>query len=62
MIQMLKQQDAPYSDADGNIRFTVFTDHSVVPEGAPDNGGSNHMNTWPEVYSYMELKRWLFRQ
>lgn len=45
-----------------NVKFTVFKDHSVVPFGEEDNGGTNHMNTWPEVYSYMELKNWLFKQ
>ena len=49
-------------ESDANVKFTVFLDHSVVPEGIPDIGLANHMNTWPEVYSYVELKRWLFRQ
>ena len=50
------------AESDANVKFTVFSDHSVVPANAPDTGGTNHMNTWPEVYSYDELKLWLFRQ
>ncbi len=49
-------------ESDANVKFTIFSDHSVVPEGTADIGPANHMNTWPEVYSYVELKRWLFRQ
>lgn len=46
---------------DANVRFTVFTGSSVVPDGVEDNPGTNHVCTWPVVFSRMKaLKRWLF--
>ncbi len=45
-----------------NIRFSVFDDHSVIPEGGEDNPGTNHMGTWPVVYSIQALRDWLFTQ
>jgi len=45
-----------------HIRYTVFTDSSVVPEGTPANPGSNHMSTWPVVYSISALRDWLLSQ
>lgn len=43
-----------------NVRYTVFADSSVVPEGIDPNPGMNHIFTWPVVYEITELKRWLF--
>ncbi len=43
-----------------NVRYTVFADSSVVPEGMDPNPGMNHMSTWPVAYGITELKRWLF--
>lgn len=45
-----------------HLRMTVFTDHSVVPEGMEDNGGTNHINTWPCVYRFDMLRKWLLAQ
>ena len=45
---------------DVNIRYTVFQGSSVVPEGREDNGGSNHVNTWPVAYGIDGVKEWLF--
>lgn len=43
-----------------DIRYTVFEGSTVVPEGMPDNGGTNHMSTWPLAYSIRGLKEWMF--
>ncbi|HHU22852.1 MAG TPA: hypothetical protein GXZ52_05465 [Clostridiales bacterium] len=45
-----------------NVRYTVFVDSSVLPEGAEDNPGNNHIHTWPVVYPVVGLKEWLFTQ
>ena len=45
---------------DVNVRYTVFQGSSVVPEGQEDNGGSNHVNTWPIAYGIDGVKEWLF--
>jgi len=42
-----------------NVRMTVFTNHSVIPEGVNDNPGSNHMNTWPATYRLRAVREWL---
>ena len=43
-----------------NVRYTVFNDSSVVPEGEEDGPGSNHVNTWPVVYPIAGVREWLF--
>ena len=45
-----------------NLRFTVFEGDSVVPEGEEIHPGSNHMSTWPVVYSIDALRDWLLEQ
>ena len=47
---------------DCNIRFTIFDDHSVIPDGEDDNPGTNHMGTWPVVYSIDAVREWLVSQ
>lgn len=55
-------RNAMMENRDVNVRYTVFNDSSVVPEGEDDGPGSNHVNTWPVVYSITGLKEWLFAQ
>ena len=58
-----EQFDALVDEAmrdDVNVRYTVFEGSSVVPDGRDDNPASNHICTWPVVYSIDALKRWLF--
>lgn len=43
-----------------NVRYTVFKESSVVPDGEDDNPGSNHVNTWRVAYTIDGLKEWLF--
>ena len=45
---------------DVNVRYTVFEGSSVVPADQDDNPATNHIYTWPVVYSIAALKRWLF--
>lgn len=45
---------------DVNVRYTVFEGSSVVPENQDDNPATNHICTWPVVYSITAIKRWLF--
>jgi predicted peptidase len=48
---------------DGNdIHYTVFEGSSVVPDGYPQNPGTNHHSTWPVAYSITAVKEWLFEQ
>ena len=47
---------------DFRIRHVTFTDHSVIPDGADDNPGADHMATWPVVYAIDALRDWLFTQ
>lgn len=47
---------------DCNIRFTIFDNHSVIPDGGEDNPGTNHMGTWPVVYSIDAIRDWLLSQ
>jgi predicted peptidase len=44
------------------INYTVLAKGSVVPPGQPDNGGSNHINTWRIAYTIEGIRSWLFRQ
>ena len=58
-----EQFDAFVAEAlkdDVNIRYTVFEGSSVVPDNQDDNPATNHIYTWPVVYSIPALKRWLF--
>lgn len=45
---------------DVNVRYTVLTGDSVLPEGCPRFPGAYHMATWPVVYQMDGLKQWLF--
>ena len=45
---------------DVNVRYTVLTGDSVLPEGCPKFPGVYHMATWPVVYEMDGLKDWLF--
>jgi predicted peptidase len=44
------------------VNYTVLAKGSVVPPGQPDNGGSNHINTWRIAYTVEGIRAWLFRQ
>jgi predicted peptidase len=44
------------------INYTVLAKGTVVPAGQPDNGGSNHVNTWRIAYGIEGIRAWLFRQ
>jgi predicted peptidase len=49
--------------AEGNgIKYTVLQKGTVVPAGLSDNGGNNHVFTWPLVYAIEGLRDWLFSQ
>lgn len=45
-----------------NIKYTVLSRGSVIPEGLSDEGASEHINTWPLVYTVEGLRDWLFSQ
>ncbi len=45
-----------------NIKYTVFSKGTVVPEGRPDDGINNHIYTWPIAYTIEGLRDWLFTQ
>jgi predicted peptidase len=47
---------------DNNIKYTVLAKGTVVPEGLPDDGRNNHINTWPIAYAIEGLRDWLFSQ
>ncbi|QHL92014.1 prolyl oligopeptidase family serine peptidase (plasmid) [Sphingomonas changnyeongensis] len=44
------------------INYVVLAKGTVVPSGQPDNGGSNHTNTWRIAYSIDAIRDWLMRQ
>ncbi len=50
------------ADGEEQVKLTVFVNHSVVPDGVADTGGSNHMCTWPFVYEFEEVRKWLLCQ
>lgn len=55
--------DVQKMEAEGNpIKYTVLRKGTVVPPGQPDNGGSNHINTWRIAYSIEGIRDWLFKQ
>ena len=45
-----------------NIKYTVLAKGTVVPEGLPDDGFTNHIYTWPITYTIEGLRDWLFAQ
>jgi len=47
---------------DSNIKYTVFENGSVVPEGLPNNHLNNHIYTWEVAYTIEGLRDWLFTQ
>lgn len=44
------------------INYIALEKGTVVPPGQPDNGGSNHMNTWRIAYTIEDIRDWIFRQ
>ncbi len=52
LIQQAEQDPGP-------IRYTVFRDSTVVPEGRPMTPGSNHGCTWELVYTIKGFREWL---
>jgi predicted peptidase len=44
------------------INYTPLRKGTVVPPGQPDNGGSNHVNTWRIAYTIEGVREWLFEQ
>ena len=51
----LRGQGAP-------IQYVALRKGTVVPAGQPDNGGSNHVNTWRIAYGIEGVRDWLFEQ
>ena len=48
---------------EGNhILYTALKKGTVVPDGIPDTGINNHMNTWRIVYRIQGVRDWLFEQ
>jgi predicted peptidase len=45
-----------------NIKYTVFAEGTVVPEGLPDDHRNNHIYTWRVAYTIEGLRDWLFTQ
>jgi predicted peptidase len=45
-----------------NIKYTVFAEGTVVPEGLPDDYRNNHIYTWRVAYTIEGLRDWLFTQ
>jgi predicted peptidase len=45
-----------------NINYSVLARGTVVPEGLPENGPTNHVQTWPVAYNIEALRDWLFTQ
>lgn len=45
-----------------NIKYSVLQKGTVVPADQPENGGSNHVNTWRIAYRIEGLRDWLFTQ
>ncbi|MDG5487754.1 prolyl oligopeptidase family serine peptidase [Sphingomonas sp. BGYR3] len=44
------------------INYVALTKGTVVRAGQPDNGGSNHTNTWRIAYSIDAIREWLMHQ
>lgn len=45
-----------------SINYAVLQKGSVVPPGQPDNGGTNHVNTWRIAYTIEGIRDWMFQQ
>jgi len=45
-----------------NIKYTVFANGTVVPEGLPNDYLNNHIYTWRVAYAIEDLRDWLFTQ
>lgn len=56
----LDEQIQKALEEDVNIRYTVLTGDSVLPDGHAQFPGAYHMATWPVVYQMDGLKQWLF--
>lgn len=56
----LNEQIRKVQEDNVNIRYTVLTGDSVLPDGHPRFPGAYHMATWPVVYQMDGLKQWLF--
>jgi predicted peptidase len=56
----LEAQAKVASEDGSQIHFTIFTDHSVVPDYVEDTPLSNHMNTWCSAYNIEAVRDWLF--
>lgn len=44
------------------INFVKFTKGSVIPKGAEDNPGSEHMYSFDYAYKLKSVRDWLFQQ
>lgn len=47
---------------ESRIKYTVLRKGTVVPNGIPETGYSNHQHTWPIAYQIDGLRDWLFSQ
>lgn len=45
-----------------NIKYVVFAEGTVVPEGLADDHRNNHIYTWRVAYTIEGLRDWLFTQ
>jgi predicted peptidase len=54
-VRSLEAQNAP-------INYVALAKGTVVPPGQPDDGGSNHINTWRIAYAIEGIRAWLFHQ
>ncbi|MGR4866579.1 alpha/beta hydrolase-fold protein [Caulobacter sp. LARHSG274] len=45
-----------------SVNYVALRKGTVVPPGQPDNGGSNHVNTWRIAYAIEGMRDWLFEQ
>lgn len=44
------------------INYVALAKGTVVPPGMPDDGGSNHTNTWRIAYSIPGIRDWIMEQ
>lgn len=56
-LSKLAQQAAAQ---DQNIRYTIFENCSVVPDGVENTPITNHVHTWPTAYAIDAIRDWLF--
>jgi predicted peptidase len=45
-----------------DIKYTVLAKGTVVPQGVPDDGHHNHVQSWSIAYAIEGLRNWLFTQ